>query len=273
MRRCTLTHLPMKLAKGYPLALLIVLAWTMPARGDVFPSEDVIVDPTPDHFSVCHEYGCRQVDTVALPPQQWQTIVQLFRTPANTPAQERAQIRQAIAQMETFAGALTGTSGDKGGDLKGLGLPGQMDCIDESVNTMTYLRLLARDGLLKWHTVEDRATRGWFIRGWPHTAAVIRDTNDNRDYVVDSWFLDNGKPPYILLLQEWRAGWEPPAGEKSTETAPASAPQAAPSRPDDNSADLPNQANHKSSKIKTPKRKKPRRSPLASSLPTPPRNP
>jgi hypothetical protein len=255
MRHSALTHLPVKLAKGRLFALLIVLAWAMPARGDVFPSEDVIVDPTPDHFSVCHEHGCQQVDTVALPSQQWQAVTQLFRAPAGTPAEERARIRQAIAQMETFAGALTGTSGDKGGDLKGLGLPGQMDCIDESVNTTTYLRLLARNGLLKWHTVEDRATRGWFIFGWPHTTAVIRDTTDKRDYVVDSWFLDNGKPPYILPLEQWRAGWKPPAEKKDSASAPQTAPRA--NAPDGDFGDLADPGNRKSPKAKTPQPKQP----------------
>jgi hypothetical protein len=79
-----------------------------------------------------------------------------------------------------------------------------MDCVDESTNTTTYLTMLLKDGLLKWHNVEDRATRGFFIFGWPHTTAVIRDTVTGQLYVVDSWFLDNGQPPYIQKLEDWR---------------------------------------------------------------------
>ena len=62
---------------------------------------------------------------------------------------------------------------------------------------------------MRWHTVEDRATRGWFFRGWPHTTAVIRDKRSGQLYAVDSWFLDNGKPPFILPLEKWKDGWDP----------------------------------------------------------------
>jgi len=37
------------------------------------------------------------------------------------------------------------------------------------------LRLLERQGLLRYYEVADRATRGWFVFGWPHSTAVIRD--------------------------------------------------------------------------------------------------
>jgi hypothetical protein len=84
-----------------------------------------------------------------------------------------------------------------------------MDCIDESINTTTYLRMLEREQLLRWHTVEDRATRGWFIRGWPHTTAVIRDRKTGELYAVDSWFEDNGEPPHIVPLDKWKGGWDP----------------------------------------------------------------
>ena len=49
----------------------------------------------------------------------------------------------------------------------------QMDCIDESTNSTTYLRILAGAGLLRWHRVEARVTRGFFIFGWPHTTRDI----------------------------------------------------------------------------------------------------
>ncbi len=50
-----------------------------------------------------------------------------------------------------------------------------MDCIDESINTTLYLTMFQKFGLLREHQVEDRATRGWFIGGWPHTTAVISE--------------------------------------------------------------------------------------------------
>ena len=85
---------------------------------------------------------------------------------------------------------MTGTSTDKGGNWAGWGLPGQMDCIDESTNTTIYLRMLQKDGLLRWHQAGDRATR-WTPFTWPHTTAVIEERDSLLRWAVDSWFLDN----------------------------------------------------------------------------------
>jgi hypothetical protein len=136
----------------------------------------------------------------------------VFATPAEAPPEEREQIRSAIALLETVVGPMTGTSSDLGGTWPGFGLPGQMDCIDESINTTTYLRMLQKYGLLRWHGVVDRATR-WSLFSWPHTTAVIEERSSRRQWAVDSWFLDNGEPPFVLPLETWRDGWKPPQKE------------------------------------------------------------
>jgi hypothetical protein len=193
------------------VALILVTAGC--ARADTFVRDDIITDPDPSHYSLCYDHGCNTVATLSLSPQEWLRISRLFFPKAATPALERKRIAKAIALFETFSGERTGTSNDKGGDLKGLGQPGQMDCIDESTNTTSYLRILYKEGLLRWHTVEDRSTRGWFIFGWPHTTAVVRDTQSGESYAVDSWFLDNGQPPFIVPLKEWKDGWHPPGDQ------------------------------------------------------------
>lgn len=191
------------------LAGFLACAFSSAAHADVFVREDVITDPTPGHFSVCYDHQCASLDNLALPPQEWRTVSRLFARQSANPVIERKQIRQAIARLEKITGHYTGAANDKGGDLKGLGQPGQMDCIDESINTTTYLKMLETAGLLRWHTVENRATRGWFLRGWPHTTAVIRETRSGQLYAVDSWFLDNGQPPFIVPLEKWKEGWNP----------------------------------------------------------------
>lgn len=191
------------------LVLAMMLAGPTPAAGDTFVRDDILTDPDPAHFSVCHDHGCATVDQLALNEHEWRSIQRLFSRTASSPDQEREFIARAIARFETVVGKHTGTWNDKGGDLKGLGQDGQMDCIDESTNTTTYLRVLQGAGLLHWHTVEDRATRGWFLFGWPHTTAVIRDTRSGELYAVDSWFEDNGKPPHIVPLKQWKDGWQP----------------------------------------------------------------
>lgn len=176
---------------------------------DVFTNDNVITEPDSTHFSICYDHGCATVATVSLNEQQWLWVSNFFKSPAANPEQERKHIAWAIALLEKIVGKITGTDKDKGGDLEGLGLPGQMDCIDESTNTTTYLRIFSQAGLLKWHEVEDRVTRGWFITGWPHTTAVIRDTESNQRYAVDSWFLDNGEQPFVVPLNVWKSGWSP----------------------------------------------------------------
>lgn len=185
------------------------LLWAVPARADVFVRADIITEPAPAHFSVCHNHSCETVQTVSLNPAQWRQVRRLFEPPSADARGERARIARAVAMLETMVGKMTGTSRDRGGTFPGLGRSGQMDCIDESTNTTVYLTMLRRSALLQWHTVEDRVNRGFFLFGWPHTSAAIRETKTNRVYVVDSWFEDNGKPPHILPLKTWKRGWRP----------------------------------------------------------------
>ena len=211
----------MPTGRRFVIAMLALLA-SMPARADVFVRPDIVTDPAPQRFSVCHGFSCAQVTQVGLNEAQWLVINSVFEQAAATPAEERAQIAQAIAKFETVAGVLAGTSGDLGENaVNGLDLSGQMDCIDESTNTTTYLRILEKAGLLRWHRVEDRVTRGWFLFGWPHTTAVVSDRKDGRRWAVDSWFFANGQPPAIVPLDLWQGGWRP---GKATETARPSQP-------------------------------------------------
>jgi hypothetical protein len=195
------------------------LAWLCagPALADVFVRSDIITDPAPGKFSVCHGFSCAQVTQVGLNDAQWFAVTSVFEHAAATPEEERAQIAQAIGKFETIVGVLAGTSGDLGeNSISGLDLSGQMDCIDESTNTTTYLRILVKAGFLRWHRVEDRVTRGWFLFGWPHTTAVVSEREGGRRWAIDSWFFANGHPPAVAPLEVWQRGWRP---GKATETA------------------------------------------------------
>jgi len=179
------------------------------ASADVFPRGDIITNPTWDRFSVCYNNGCRSLDFVSLTQQQWDELKALFDPPAEAASEERRRVRAAIALMEVYVGDATGTWQDKGGSFN-FGVTGQMDCIDESTNTSLYLTMFSNHGLLRYHHVQDRATRGWFLFGWPHTTAVLREDASGALWAVDSWFLDNGHPPFILPLDVWKSGWRPP---------------------------------------------------------------
>lgn len=184
------------------------------AHADVFVRDDIITDPVPEMMTICHGNGCLNLGYVSLTARQWQELTGLFHPLSSTAEEERERLRRAVALMERFVGAVTGTWQDKGGTFNGG--EGQMDCIDESINTSLYLTMFHKFGLMRHHRVVDRATRGWFLGGWPHTTAVILETTETERngrkklWAVDSWFLENGEPPFILPLELWKSGWEPP---------------------------------------------------------------
>jgi hypothetical protein len=155
-------------------------------------------------FFSCTDYHCDAGRMVTLTAGQWQSVRSLFAADTS-PAEERENIRQAIALLENMVGALTGTWRDLAGNVAGAGQPGQLDCISESKNTSTYLQLMFDDGLLKWHDVEERQVRHPLIFN-THWAAVIADQSSGERFAVDSWARDNGQPPDIQPLSDWLMG-------------------------------------------------------------------
>ena len=169
---------------------------------------DLIRNPTPTRFNICFNHGCQSLADVSLTPQQWQETRRLFSPEPASPREERERIAQAVGKLETVVGKLTGTDNDRGGSLAGLWMRNQMDCVDESTNTHTYLVMLKNDGLLKYHAPADNERR-FRPRLYQHYSAVIEETATQEKYAVDSWFLDNGQPPIILPLSVWKQGWTP----------------------------------------------------------------
>jgi hypothetical protein len=199
-----------------PLALAAWLAAapagaTVPeAYQDLSLHYALIEAPAPAAFSVCHRHTCAEVSGVGLTPAQWDLVRQIFTPPAANAAAERAMIRAAVGQLETAVSPLVGAENDRAGNLSGfLSGSSQMDCIDESTNTTTYLTMMQRDGLLRWHRVANPSTRGFIIFGWPHTTAVVEEVASGERWAVDSWFHDNGVPPEVLPIDQWKSGWAP----------------------------------------------------------------
>ena len=79
----------------------------------------------------------------------------------------------------------------------------QLDCLDESANSTIYLLLFQQEGWLQHHVVLNRAFRAPLILD-PHHTALVRETATGLDWAVDSWFLDQGEPPYVQELDQWR---------------------------------------------------------------------
>lgn len=158
----------------------------------------------PPLVNVCWDFGCKSSARHVLPAADWAAIRDLFVPPAPDPASERRRIAAAIARFERAVGTATGTDADRGGNVTGSGLPGQMDCIDESRNTAGYLGVLAERGLLAWHDVGRRHKRLVWVLDQHWTAVVVERSSGTR-WAVDSWFLDNGRRPYVQRLDRWLA--------------------------------------------------------------------
>lgn len=163
-------------------------------------------------FLICKNYGCAARVMVSFAPADWQQVRADFAPAAANAAEEREQVRHAIALLETLVGPKAGTEHDEAGApifTFNLARDGQLDCIDEAYNTTTYLRLMAADGLLKWHDVGQPAERGYFLDRWPHNTATVIEHGSGTAYTVDSWFHANGEMPETVLLKDWLDGWSP----------------------------------------------------------------
>ena len=80
-----------------------------------------------------------------------------------------------------------------------------MDCVDESNNTLAFLRFLESEGRLKFHKPVRIGSRGLLFDGrYPHKTAVVVDKNKTK-WVIDSWKKDGGLPPQIVKYSKWKA--------------------------------------------------------------------
>ena len=165
--------------------------------------------PTMSSFEICHGGGCAEVSPVSLSDEEWQQVSAIFDNNAQNPAEERAQIAQAIGVLESLVGNKIGTAGDLAGTFGNSGHSGQLDCNDEAINSTTYMRLLLENGLIQLHAIEDTRTRNFFFTGWPHSTAVIHDIKTGERYAVDSWFYDNGHAATIVPIAVWKANFQP----------------------------------------------------------------
>lgn len=171
--------------------------------------------PTLEEFTVCKGFGCRIKRPVTLDTSTWAEVVRIFEPVPSSAADERVRLGQAIALLEIKIGVKIGTSRDKPAAKTAEGGRNQLDCIDETVNTTTYLRLLAQDGLMRRHVLGPPSQRGWLLApmfgstNFITNTAVIQEKETGALFAIDSYFYANGHPPKIMPLAEWEENWRP----------------------------------------------------------------
>jgi hypothetical protein len=202
------------------LALLPLLALLAGCQATVEARVASLVETgaAPAKFDVCHGSGCRVRTAVSLTAEQWARVRAEFAEDRDAP-EERARIADVIGLMERLVAKPAGTARDVGRNLIAADQSTQLDCVDEAVNSTTYLRMIDADGLLRFHAVEWPAHRGGMLHA--HNTAVVRETATGERYAVDSWFFDNGVPPAVLALEVWRNGWQPGDSIPDVAGAPA----------------------------------------------------
>ena len=151
---------------------------------------------------ICHGFGCNIESMISLSTAEWHSVTGWLKTNASDPNTERDHIRQAIGWMEVLVGRHGPGREDRALDLKHVAnRTGQMDCIDESINTTTYLKLFEKQGLLRWHRVVERIQRRALFDA--HWASQIEEIHTSDRYVIDSWFQDNGLLPNVQRTEDW----------------------------------------------------------------------
>ncbi len=173
---------------------LLVLA--VLASGHVQANDDFL-----SKVPICYNFGCNVLQLIEISPREWSEVKSYFQPSAGNAAEERSQVQRAAGWLEIIAGRHTPIHLDRGQNNLDHGAHGQMDCIDESRNMVTYLQILERGKLLKFHKVLDRAYRKTM---WDqHWAGQIQDLATGQRWVVDSWFHDFGYLPYVQKTEDW----------------------------------------------------------------------
>lgn len=197
--------------KALPVAAVMLAGCTStPNSYQGYLANKGVALPTTSEIHQCHGYGCKFVTPVTLSESDWADIDNIFTPAPQTAGQERESIAEAVGLLESKAGAQTGTHEDIYGTFRKLG-DRQLDCVDESTNTTSYLAAMKQRGLIRFHNIEPPDVRLPLIHAgrWPHQTAVITETQAETSYAVDSWFHDNGSPAEVVTLAAWKDGWKP----------------------------------------------------------------
>lgn len=168
-----------------------------------------VVNPDPTAFKVCYSHDCSKSVNVHLSPDRWSRVRAFFDPPSRDPGEERERLGRVIGEMETAVGEVTGLDQDVAGTFTGIFRKNQMDCVDEAINTSTYLTILKDEGLVRFHDIRTPARRGFFLNGWPHVATILVEKESGERYVIDSTFLDSGGQAYVVPYKQWKSGWRP----------------------------------------------------------------
>ena len=197
------------------LLALVLMCWALPA-GAV------------ERVSVCYNYGCLAQSVVEISDERLVEVGRLLHETTDAEG-ERAAIARIVGHMLGWAAEQTPIGADRGGNYADEGVYGRMDCVDHSTTTTRLLRMIEAKGMLRFHHVLDPVLRRRFLL-FEHYSALIEErkpgasdcgcdgeieADPSKQFVVDSWFFDNGQAAAVMPLARWKSGESP--GESPNE--------------------------------------------------------
>lgn len=154
---------------------------------------------------ICSGFGCIYQQSLAFSASDMKHIRLVLGNKIKSPTAERIALSKLVAWKEKLAQQRLRMRQDtKLSYQRDAGIRGQMDCVDESNNTLAFLRFLETEGRLKFHKPMRIGSRGLLFDGrYPHKTAVVTDQNKTK-WAIDSWKKDGGLPPQIVEYAKWR---------------------------------------------------------------------
>ena len=154
---------------------------------------------------ICSGFGCLYKQSLTFSAADMVQIRSAFGSRVTTAGAERRAISKLVAWKELLAQKRLHMRRDtKLSYQRDAGIRGQMDCVDESSNTLVFLKFLDSEKLLKFHKPKRIGARGLLFDGrYPHKTAVVTD-NKGAKWAIDSWKKDGGLPPQIVEYAKWR---------------------------------------------------------------------
>ena len=153
--------------RGGKLPLMAVLSMLL--AWEVLAIESAGAD---EKVKVCFNYGCLAQAEVVFSDAQLSDLAQLMRA-ARTAEEERQAIGEAIGRLLGWAGQQSPIAADRGGNYLDDAIYGRMDCIDHATTTTRLLSMMERNGMLRFHRLDEPVLRRRFLL-FEHYSALIK---------------------------------------------------------------------------------------------------
>jgi hypothetical protein len=209
------------------IAATIILVAALGAAGESKSADQQtpVTSPLPPEYlihpdgsvtlRICYNSSCATTEAMTFSASDMAYVrEQIAICPDDTLRDRLQRLRIAVWKMEVLAQKHQPIlANDRAVNDEEYGIEGRTDCVDNSSNTTTFLRILEDLGDLPGWSVASPQVRHVFDFNLVHWSAVVIDQKSGEPWTVDSWFRPNGHLPIVLPLSDWQneaIGWAPP---------------------------------------------------------------